>query len=180
MTKKKDLRRYPDLTMTMCKFMSTFYNVKNKDLNKLTHKDLKEIFSDLKSVSIDEVTDEKLVTGDIILVIDSKNKILGYPNPYIYDYYEKHSYECDSNSDIDLVFTVDDDIDELKELKEEDLDNLNKYELEKLLKLSRENQEYKVRRLVQKTLYFNKDNHSTKKEKQEKIRIREMREDDIK
>ena len=180
MTKKKDLRRYPDYTITMCKFMSTFYNIKNKDLNKLTHKDIKEIFPDLKSVSSSKITDENLIIGDIILVIDSKNKILGYPNPYIYDYYEKHSYECEENSDIDLVFTVDDDIDELKEIKEEDLDSLNKYELEKLLKLSRENQEYKIKRLVQKTLYFNKDNHSTKKETQEKIRIREMREDDIK
>ncbi len=76
MTKKKDLRCYPDLTLTISKFMSTFYNIKEKNLNRLSHNDLKEIFPKLRPVQKEIVTEENLVRGEVVLVIDCDNEII--------------------------------------------------------------------------------------------------------
>lgn len=179
MTKNQNLERYPEITLTVGKFMSTFYGIECKEFKKLSHKNLKKIFPNIKSVPNNIITDEKLITGDIILVIDSNSEIMGYPNPFLNDYFKEYNTEFKSNEHIELLFTVDDDIDELKKLNEEDLDSLNRYELERLLKLCMANQEYKARKLVQRALYFNKENHSTKKEKLEKIRIKEFRKEDL-
>lgn len=179
MTKNQNLERYPGITLTISKFMSTFYGVGCKELEKLSHKTLKKIFPNLKSVPNNIITDENLITGDIILVIDCDNNIVGYSNPFINNCFCRYDNEFGNNKNIELLFTVDDDIDELKKLNEEDLEHLNRYELEKLLKLCMANQECKARRLVQRALYFNKENHSTKKEKLEKIRIKEFRKEDL-
>lgn len=178
MTKKKDLRCYPDLTLTISKFMSTFYNIKEKNLNRLSHNDLKEIFPKLRPVQKEIVTEENLVRGEVVLVIDCDNEITGYSNPYVADY-EKHEKTCYDNDKVHFIFTVNDDIDELESLSEEELNNLSIYELENLLKKAKKHQKLKEQRLVQKELYFDKENHSMKKEKQEKARIRELRKEDL-
>ena len=178
MTKKKDLRCYPDLTLTISKFMSTFYNIKEKNLNRLSHNDLKEIFPILEQAKKEYSTEEDLVRGEVVLVIDCDNKGIGYYNPYVYDY-EHYEKTCHDNDNIHFIFTVDDDIDVLESLSEEELNNLSIYELENLLKKAKKHQKLKEQRLVQKELYFDKENHSMKKEKQEKARIRELRKEDL-
>lgn len=178
MTRKKDLRCYPSLTLTISKFMSTFYNVKEKSLNSLSHDDLNEIFPNLIRVKSNSVVEENIIRGDVILVIDCNNNISGYINPYL-DNYEKHEKICKNNDKVHFIFTVDDDIDELESLSEEDLNSLSIYELEQLLKIAKKHQKLKEQKLVQKELYFDKENHSMKKEKQEKAKIRELRKEEL-
>lgn len=178
MAKNKDLRCYPNLTLTISKFMSTFYNIKEKNLNRLSHNDLKEIFPELRPVQKEFVTEENLVRGEVVLVIDCDNEITGYSNPYAINY-EKHEKACHDNDKVHFIFTVDDDIDELESLSEEDLNNLSVYELENLLKKAKKHQKLKEQRLVQKELYFDKENHSMKREKQEKVRVKEFRKEDL-
>lgn len=178
MAKNKDLRCYPDFTLTISKFMSTFYNIKEKNLNRLSHDNLKEIFPALNQIKKEFITEEDLVRGEVVLVIDCNNKVVGYLNPYVYDY-EYHEKICKNNDKIHFIFTVEDDIDELESLSEEELNNLSIYELEGLLKKAKQHQNLKEQRLVQKELYFDKENHSMKKEKQEKVRVKEFRKEDL-
>lgn len=179
MTKIKDLRSYPNMVLTINKFMTNYYNINGENLNKVTHSNLKEIFPFLNISSLEEQTEENITMGNIILVIDSKNKIKAYNNPYL------NTEEMDNNkkeSKAELIFVVDDDVDILDKIDSEVLKELNIYELEKVLKLSKAYQDYKMQKLVQKELYFRTENHSSKNKtkKLERIKIREIRKDEMK
>ena len=181
MTKVKNLNSYPNLVLTISKFMANYYDIHEEKMNKFKHNELKEIFNFLEPVSLNEITKEKLVKGEIILVIDGKNNISGYNNPFVKSYYNDTSHNENKCSKVDIVFEIDNDIDVLEEVNEKILDNMNIYELEKLLKLCKDNQDLKGRRLVQKELYFRLDNHSSEKKmkKYEKVKIRELRKEDL-
>lgn len=180
MARANNLMSYPNLVLTVSKFMANYYNITGSNLNKLTHNDLNQIFPFLELAAPNELTKENLVTGDVILVIDEKYTILGYVNPFIHTN-EMIYEEQPENEVVDIIFEVDNDVDVLEEVTEETLENLNIYELEQLLKLCKANQDYKTRRLVQKELYFRPENHSSEKKtkKLEKVRIKEIRKEDL-
>lgn len=172
---KINLKKYSSLTLTASKFMSTFYNFKEKRLNKLSHNDLKEIFPGLMQVQSEIITEESLAKGEIILVCDCKNEVRGYKNPYVY--FENHEKNCQGNDKVSFEFTSSND--DFKKYSFENLDDLSIYELENLLRIAKRHQKKKEERLVKRELYFDKDNHSTKKVKQEKVRVKEIRKEDL-
>jgi len=178
MTKRKNLNKYYDMTLTISKFMSNYYNIKSKELNKLTHEDLKEIFPELIGVSFSDITDESVFTGEVLLVVDSDNIILGYLNPFLKDY-EEHYETYEKNSDVHILFGIDDEIVSIGEIDEEILNRLSLYELRELRRAAKKSKKHKAQRLVQTELYFRKENHNTKHEKQEKFKIREMRKEEL-
>lgn len=178
MKKKNKFNKYHDLIISASKYMSNYYNIKDKNLNKLSHKDLKEIFPELISVNFGDITEEKVFTGEILLVIDSENIILGYINPYLKDY-EEHYELCEENEKINIVFVAGNESFNIGEIDDEILKELSLYELKELRKIVKRNKKHKTQRLVQTELYFRKENHNTKHEKQEKCKIREMRKEEL-
>lgn len=192
MTRKKSLYKYTNLTLTISKFMANYYNVKTEKLsktthkkeietlsylNKLTHDDLVEIFPFLETVAPKEITEENITAGNVILVVDRKHRILGYTNPYTKSNNIEEINETDPFLDVDT-----DNFEILNKINEEILKELNIYDLEQVLKLCKECKNYKIRKLVQKELYFRPENHSSDKKikKLERIRTKEDRKEGIK
>ncbi len=74
--------------ISMHKFLENYCGIYNETLlNKLcirTHRELKELKEDflpLITVSFGSVTEEELITGDIIYVLDRNNNVAPYKNP---------------------------------------------------------------------------------------------------
>ena len=67
-------------------FMNNFLGIKYDRDEKLTHRSMEEFLYDKgknipRKVSFNDVTKEKLLTGDYIVVKDESNKIIIYKNP---------------------------------------------------------------------------------------------------
>ena len=91
---------------------------------------------------------------------------------------ERHLDNIKDNQKIEIIITVEDDIDKLTELTEEDLEKMNCYQLAKTKKELEEQNNQKLNRLVQKELYFRKGTeHGNKKGKLRKLIKSEERND---
>lgn len=121
------------------KFLKMYLGISNRNLSKLTHKDVKEIFPFLKRTSFDYANENlsEIGSGDIILVKDSKNNIVPYIKPefVIEDINEVNIEVKDKNS---KTYHID------------NITDLSNYELKKLT--STRNSTYKVARQVKKEL----------------------------
>ena len=79
------------ISITMKHFLETYYEATNKKLIekicKLPHKEIKKIARlygiKMFSISFDEVSNDMIARGDILLVTDSHHNIAPYINPQI-------------------------------------------------------------------------------------------------
>ncbi len=178
MAKTKNLKYYQNLVLTTSKFMANYYNIHEKNLKKLSHEYLQAIFPKITKATKEDSTRENILTGKIVLVKDCYHEIIGYQNPLVK--IDKIQMEKEpSNNELNIAFVDKPEEDTLQDLENIDLDNLSKYELEQLLKLSKSTNDSKTKRTLKKELYFDRENHNTKKVALEKIREREIRKDDI-
>lgn len=173
MSKIKNFKQYIDEQITLDEYFVQYYNFPEGTFSTLSHKDIKHIMPLVKRKKSEEITRENILTGEILLVKDYKGTVLGYQNPFINNDVEEIMETQKENSKVHIIISVPDKIEEKEELKPEDL---SVYELEKLLKESKNHKEYKKARLVQKELFFRPETHDdTKRKKQSRTRIKEER-----
>ncbi len=94
---KKEINQ--SINISMKYFLETYYNVTNQalldDLIKMSHKDIKIILEmygiKLKRTCFQDLTREKIASGEVILVTDGFGNLAPYKNPllvYEEDYFE--------------------------------------------------------------------------------------------
>lgn len=201
MTKIKNFKYYLEEQITIDDYLYMYYNFKKGAFTTLTHKDIKNNFPFIKRKKQKDVTKENILKGEILLVKDSEGIILAYQNPfaceqesyqedilYAEDYDQtletdeerlaRHLKSIENNQKVEVIITVEDDIDELQELTEEDIAKMNCYQLAKTKKELEDLNNKKLNRLVQKELYFRKGTeHGTKKRKLRELKKNEGRND---
>ena len=161
---KRILRKLQKNNATTLKlFLIAYCGIQDGNLlsNKLSHKDIKQLFPNLKRVSFDYVLDniDDIYTGNIILVQDSFEKVVPYKNPHIQIY-----------EDINIEY-VEEDIENSNDTFDTvlELENLNSYELSQLAKKYKESNritEYrKVCRMIKKRKNNGVEEYHKKKEK---------------
>ena len=200
MSKIKNFKYYLDEQITIDDYLYMYYNFKRGAFTTLTHKTVKNSFPFIKRKKTENVTRENILKGEVLLVKDCEGTVLAYQNPfaeqeednedilYADDYQsilesreerlERHLDNIKDNQKIEIIITVEDDIDKLTELTEEDLEKMNCYQLAKTKKELEEQNNQKLNRLVQKELYFRKGTeHGNKKGKLRKLIKSEERND---
>lgn len=157
--------------LNISKFIQNCYNISEKRLNRLSHRDLKEMFG-LKSVPDAVIDSGKLDQGSILLVKDCNNVVLGYVNPllnYNYDEIEK-MFEINENTVINFEEK------EINDINKEELKCFSDYELEDLLKKCKKEKDDKSKNIIVKELQKRSyEDNNTKKEVLDKVRKRELR-----
>ena len=186
MAKIKKFKYYLQKQITIDEYLYMYYNFQKGSFSNLTHKDVKHNFPYIKRKKNEDVTRENILKGEVLLVKDKDGIVLAYQNPFAFEDCENkdqnsdiektleklserlkmHEENCKGNDKVEVIVTVEDDIDALQELTEEDLKKMNCYKLAKTKKQLEEQNARKLSRLVQKELYFRKKTeHGTKKGK---------------
>lgn len=131
-----------EYTITLAKFLSRFKFIKGRDLKKITHEEVKELFPEIKRTTFEEVERHKelLCTGKYILVNDGK-KIIPYIVPELD--IENTDYQ-ELNREKSPEINVDD--------NNYDFSKLSEYELRQLLrrKFSSKKNQYLARKELNK------------------------------
>ncbi len=161
---KERLERLADGRITIISFLSKYLGVRDQRVlsSRITHKDIKAIFPNLKRVSFDYVVDNPTLIGDstILLVSDSIGRVVPYMNPQLG--YEETEYfgefVCDESTKVTIP-----NIDEI------DLESLNNYELQQLLHVYEKNLIRGAARKVRNELISRKDSRHSTKESKERI-----------
>lgn len=173
MSKIKNFKSYIKQQITLDEYFTKYYNFPKGTFSSFLHKDIKKLLPFVKRKGNSEVTNENILKGEVILVKDYEGIVQAYLNPFLYNEYDDLILSCKENSKVQIIFAIDDDIDIQDQI---DLENLSNYELQKLLKDSKEQKEYKLARQVKKELFFRPENHGDEKRrkllKQEKRMIK--------
>ena len=89
-------------------FLNRFYGISNPVLKvgKLSHEDVENLFPNVRTCPLKDVTQEDIYRGELIMVYDKNNIIKYYYNPhlnidYVYEYQEEE--EKTINIDIDNI-----------------------------------------------------------------------------
>lgn len=170
-----NFKYYENSTMSISKFMAHYYNINEKKLNRLSHKELEKVFPEIKK-SKRRIESKSIATGETIMVRDGKGIVLGYENPFTTNYYNEHFEEYKSPQKPQIDIFQDSDIKILNELCMEDINDLSDYELYSLMKLSKKYNKTKNQNYARKLLRSRtKENQGDKKRIREKIEKQEYR-----
>ena len=157
---KERLERLADGRITITSFLSKYLGVRDQRVlsSRITHKDIKAIFPNLKRVSFDYAVDNPTLIGDstILLVSDSIGRVVPYMNPQLG--YEETEYFGEFVRDESTSKEIIPNIDEI------DLESLNNYELQQLLHVYEKNLIRGAARKVRKELTSRKDSRHASKE----------------
>ena len=157
---KERLERLADGRITITSFLSKYLGVRDQRVlsSRITHKDIKAIFPNLKRVSFDYAVDNPTLIGDstILLVSDSIGRVVPYMNPQLG--YEETEYFGEFVRDESTSKEIIPNIDEI------DLESLNNYELQQLLHVYEKNLIRGAARKVHKELTSRKDSRHASKE----------------
>ena len=142
--------------ITLAKFLSRYEFIKGRDLKKITHEEVKELFPEIKRTTFEDVERHKelLCTGKYILVNDGK-KIIPYIVPELN--YKENDYQ-ELNREKTTGIIVDD--------NNYDYSKLSEYELRQLLrrKFSSKRNQYLARKeLIQRGIEITKKYKRVKK-----------------
>ncbi len=181
MSRIKNFKEYVFLHISIDDYLHMYYNFDKGSFLNMTHSDVNKLFPFIKRIYSKNITRENVLKGEVLLVRDSNNYVLAYQNPFVvkgnsisdnkdvgdeslfYEFLEN----CKDNDKVSIIFTVEDDIDEIVE---DNFDDMNLYELCKKKKELVNSHDYKMARLVQKELYFRShQEHGTKKSKIRKL-----------
>lgn len=168
----KELRNMPN--MTIQKFLSKYYNICCSNA-KITHQIIECLFGIEPCLKIDNINEEsieEIIKGNIVLVIDGENRILGYKNPFL----DKELDESRTLFNIPMYVNFKEDKNNWIPFSREDLASLEVYELEVLLKLCKKRSDDVTKRIIIDELHKRKAlENNTKEEILEKVRKRELR-----
>lgn len=143
--KVKNLKVNESYFFTIDGFLQKYYGFKKNMFSSLTHSDLDVLLPDIKKAKQEEITEENVKKGKIILVKDSKHRLIAYDNPLLLD-------ECNyvlqtDNSNIEVIF-LDDTIDDYSDVTEEDLPFMSDIQLEQALAYFKIHNNHKMIRLI--------------------------------
>lgn len=143
--KIKNLKVNETYFFTINGFLQRYYGFKKNMFQNLTHSDLDVLLPDIKKTTQEEITEENVKKGKIILVKDVKHKIIAYDNPLLL---EENNYLLQTdNSNIEVIF-LDDTIDDYSDIEEEDLPFMSDIQLEQALTYFKLQNNHKMIRLI--------------------------------
>ncbi len=171
MTSIRNLKNYIKKPISLDVFFNVYYNFPNGTFEELTHKDIAKLMPLIQTFKTSYITRENVLSGEAILVRDKKGVVLAYKNPFIFtnDYEQflefrkqnsKISFECfetdneKSNYDIDV-----------KELTDDDIKELTNYELYKIYKNAKIENNFKLAKKIKQELFFRPETHQEHKHK---------------
>lgn len=106
MGKKETLKRnesmFNDYSMNIKKFLNEYCGISYESLQnvKMSHEDIKSLFSDLERISFEDLDITQLYSGDVIIVVDSYGNIAPYVRPKFEDVKNDGSeYDVDVDTD---------------------------------------------------------------------------------
>lgn len=143
--KIKNLKINETYFFTINGFLQKYYGFKKNVFSNLTHSDLDVLLPDIKKTKQEEITEENIKKGKIILVKDAKCKIVAYDNPLLLDA-NNYILQVD-NSNIEVIF-IDDTIDDYVDIEEEDLPFMSDNQLEQALAYFKLHNNHKMVRLI--------------------------------
>ena len=154
------------------KFLSHYYYIGCKNINKLTHNEFTTMFN-LKFLSIFDIEMSEVISGEKVLVTDKNGLVLAFENPLIIKRNEDISEEFYiTNADITIFEEEKESID----LENIDFNELTNYELDKLLEVCKEKNNEKAKNKVIKELKFRPESKPGMRHNLvEKQRIRELK-----
>ena len=159
-----------DFIIGIRKFLSHYYYINVDSAEKLSHEAFMEIFG-LKAISSGKIELEEVVSGRIILVSDTYERVYGYRNPLIIDKTEDDREFFITDASIEFEQETKDEID----LESVNLEELSDYELDRLLMRSKKSKDERVKNRIIKELKFRPDSKPGKKGNLiEKVRKREF------
>ena len=143
--KIKNLKVNETYFFTINGFLQKYYGFKKNMFSNLTHSDLDVLLPDIIKTKHEEINEENVKKGKIILVKDSKHKIIAYDNPLLLD--ENNYILQTDNSNIEVIF-LDDTIDDYSDVTEEDLPFMSDNQLEQALAYFKLHNNHKMIRLI--------------------------------
>lgn len=143
--KIKNLKVNETYFFTINGFLQRYYGFKKNMFQNLTHSDLDVLLPDIKKTTQEEITEENVKKGKIILVKDSKHKTIAYDNPLLLE--ETNYLLQTDNSNIEVIF-LDDTIDDYSDIDEEDLPFMSDIQLEQALTYFKLQNNHKMIRLI--------------------------------
>ena len=172
--KIKNLKVNEAYFFTINGFLQKYYGFKKNMFSNLTHYDLDVLLPDIKKSKQEDITDENVNKGKIILVKDSKRKVVAYDNPLLLD---QNNYVLKTdNSNIEVIF-LDDNIDDYSDIDEEDLPFMSDNQLEEALSYFKLHNNYKMIRLITTEFRFRPKKGIKRRKLEKQIKEEKMEED---
>ena len=158
--KMKNLKIYEGFILSMRKYLSKYYNINARKVSEFSHDDLSKL-TGKDYLEIKDINNEDITHGDIVLVKDTNNLVLGYTNP-LTDETINYGQQGVMTEDNKIVIDI------------SNMDEFNDYELEVLAKeCKKQNKESMKNRIIKELCRRSFENFNRKEEILEKVRKRE-------
>ena len=158
--KMKNLKVYEDFILSMRKYLSKYYNINAVKVSEFSHEDLTKL-TGREYVELEDIEKEDITQGEIVLVKDTNDVIMGYTNPLSGETldYGQQGVMTEANK---IVIDI------------SNMDEFSDYELEVLAKeCKKQNREDLKNRIIKELCRRSFEDFNRKEDILEKIRKRE-------